>query len=120
MLFRLCERRRSAGSWTAGAEARLSPTTTAATHAGRLTSHDNQPVRPRRTLHLHTASVRRSQAGARFAGKLANMAPRAAALLLVLAFAAPAAAQRLPTTVVPEHYDLTFSVDLARARFDGT
>ena len=34
--------------------------------------------------------------------------------------AAPAAAQRLPTTVVPSHYDLTFTVDIPHARFDGT
>src|SRR5919198_6509789 len=29
-------------------------------------------------------------------------------------------AQRLPTTVRPEHYDLAFTVDLPRARFEGT
>ena len=29
-------------------------------------------------------------------------------------------AQRLPATVHPTHYDLAFSVDLPRARFDGT
>jgi len=34
--------------------------------------------------------------------------------------AAPAAAQRLPATVVPDQYDLTFAVDLDRARFEGT
>jgi aminopeptidase N len=43
-----------------------------------------------------------------------------AAPLLALFLAAPAAAQRLPATVVPEHYDLTFAVDLDRARFEGT
>src|SRR6478736_1215036 len=32
----------------------------------------------------------------------------------------PAAAQRLPTTVTPDHYDLAFVVDLARERFEGT
>lgn len=32
---------------------------------------------------------------------------------------APASAQRLPTTVVPGHYDLAFDVDLPRARFSG-
>jgi len=31
-----------------------------------------------------------------------------------------AAAQRLPLTAVPEHYDLAFDVDLAQARFTGT
>jgi aminopeptidase N len=34
--------------------------------------------------------------------------------------AAPASAQRLPTTVRPDHYDLRFIVDIPRARFDGT
>jgi aminopeptidase N len=38
---------------------------------------------------------------------------------LVLGLAAPAAAERLPTTVTPEHYDLKFTVDLAHARFEG-
>src|SRR5262245_42727375 len=32
----------------------------------------------------------------------------------------PVWAQRLPTTVIPEHYDLAFVVDLAHNRFDGT
>jgi aminopeptidase N len=32
---------------------------------------------------------------------------------------APALAQRLPTGVSPEHYDLTFTLDLATARFSG-
>ncbi len=32
----------------------------------------------------------------------------------------PAAAQRLVTPVTPEHYDLTFVVDLPHARFEGT
>src|SRR5690349_16106656 len=43
-----------------------------------------------------------------------------AALLLVLFIAAPASAERLPTTVVPDHYDLAFDVDIEHARFDGT
>ena len=34
--------------------------------------------------------------------------------------ALPASAQRLPTIVIPDHYDLAFVVDLARERFDGT
>ena len=34
--------------------------------------------------------------------------------------ALPAAAQRLPTIVSPDHYDLKFSVDLGQARFEGT
>ena len=41
-------------------------------------------------------------------------------LLLLLALAAPSHAQRLPTGVRPDHYDLAFDVDLARARFEGT
>src|SRR3982074_1497151 len=44
----------------------------------------------------------------------------ASCLLAAVLLASPAAAQRLPTTVTPEHYDLTFAVDLAKARFDGT
>jgi aminopeptidase N len=39
-------------------------------------------------------------------------------LALVLV-GAPARAERLPATVVPSHYDLSFAVDLAGARFDG-
>jgi aminopeptidase N len=42
------------------------------------------------------------------------------ALPFMLLLAIPVAAQRLPTTVVPEHYDLKFAVDLRQARFDGT
>jgi aminopeptidase N len=42
-------------------------------------------------------------------------------ILAALSFVSlPAAAQRLPTDIRPEHYDLAFTVDLARARFDGT
>ena len=33
--------------------------------------------------------------------------------------AAPARADRLPAGIAPSHYDLAFTVDLARARFDG-
>src|SRR5262245_60150516 len=45
-----------------------------------------------------------------------------APLVFILLLAAPAIAraQRLPTTVTPDHYDLGFTIDLARARFDGT
>ena len=39
--------------------------------------------------------------------------------ILCLLACSPAGAQRLPTTVVPAHYDLAFDVDLAAARFDG-
>jgi len=43
-------------------------------------------------------------------------------LLTVLVSLLPASvlAQRLPTIVTPEHYDLAFAVDLAHARFEGT
>jgi aminopeptidase N len=40
--------------------------------------------------------------------------------LLIVAGAGEALAQRLPADVVPDHYDLTFDVDLARARFETT
>jgi len=43
----------------------------------------------------------------------------AAAALLAWS-ALPASAQRLPVTVTPDHYDLSFVVDLAHERFDGT
>ena len=43
--------------------------------------------------------------------------PLLAATLLT---ALPASAQRLPTIVTPSHYDLAFTVDLPRERFDGT
>src|SRR5437762_11548189 len=39
-------------------------------------------------------------------------------LALVLV-GAPARAERLPATAVPNHYDLSFAVDLAGAHFDG-
>jgi aminopeptidase N len=39
--------------------------------------------------------------------------------MLFLLACSPAGAQRLPTTVLPEHYDLAFDVDLAAARFEG-
>src|SRR3954471_3891338 len=43
-----------------------------------------------------------------------------AVVAAVLLAPLPASAQRLPTTVVPSHYDLAFVVDLARERFEGT
>src|SRR5215213_7028261 len=39
---------------------------------------------------------------------------------IALLAALPAFAQRLPTTVSPDHYDLAFVVDLGRERFEGT
>ncbi len=39
---------------------------------------------------------------------------------LIFLVASLSFAQRLPTTVTPENYDLKFTVDLANARFDGT
>src|ERR1700729_3528160 len=44
---------------------------------------------------------------------------QAVALLLAALVTTPAFAQRLPGTVVPDHYDLTFNVDLANGRFTG-
>ncbi|HET8773915.1 MAG TPA: M1 family aminopeptidase [Thermoanaerobaculia bacterium] len=44
---------------------------------------------------------------------------RALLFLLVLSLAAPAFAQRLPRTVLPYHYELTFAPDFATDRFDG-
>src|SRR4030095_15187088 len=41
-------------------------------------------------------------------------------VLLFLSTALPASAQRLPTSIIPEHYDLAFAVDLPRERFEGT
>jgi aminopeptidase N len=48
-------------------------------------------------------------------------APRLTALLFLslLVETSPLYAQRLPSTVIPDHYDLAFDVDLARARFRG-
>jgi aminopeptidase N len=43
-----------------------------------------------------------------------------AALAAIVVTALPASAQRLPTSVSPEHYDLSFVVDLAHERFEGT
>jgi aminopeptidase N len=40
-------------------------------------------------------------------------------VLISALLAAPAAAQRLPETVTPEHYDLAFVVDLQGERFEG-
>jgi aminopeptidase N len=41
------------------------------------------------------------------------------ALLFAALFPAAAFAERLPGNVVPEHYDLSFTIDLARERFSG-
>jgi len=44
-----------------------------------------------------------------------------ASTLIVMCAAGTAHAQwRLPTTVTPSHYDLSFTVDIPHARFDGT
>jgi aminopeptidase N len=45
---------------------------------------------------------------------------RLSVVLTVALLIAPAAAQRLPDTVRPEHYDLAFVVDLQGERFEGT
>src|SRR5215510_1868345 len=39
--------------------------------------------------------------------------------LLFITLSVPAQAQRLPTTVLPDHYDLKIAVDLASASFTG-
>ena len=53
--------------------------------------------------------------------KLRWLAPAIGApLLLLLLFATPVCAQRLPPTATPEHYDLAFVVDIGGKRFDGT
>ncbi|HET9831917.1 MAG TPA: M1 family aminopeptidase [Vicinamibacterales bacterium] len=44
----------------------------------------------------------------------------AVAVVAALAVSSPALAQRLPVDVTPSHYDLSFDVDLANARFGGT
>ncbi len=49
----------------------------------------------------------------------ARLRPLAASAVMTLVVALPAAAQRLPTTVAPERYDLKFTVDLAHATFEG-
>ena len=41
------------------------------------------------------------------------------AIAFILAFAAPAAAQRLPGTAVPEHYTLSFAPDFTKDNFAG-
>src|SRR5262245_57387655 len=49
------------------------------------------------------------------------MPTRLASLIALLCLTAiPASAQRLPTIVTPEHYDLAFVVDLKHERFEGT
>src|SRR6267142_2353141 len=49
------------------------------------------------------------------------MVTRLATFVTVLVLTAPpASAQRLPTIVTPEHYDLAFVVDLKHERFEGT
>jgi aminopeptidase N len=45
---------------------------------------------------------------------------RLTSAVVVLCAAGAARAERLPTTVTPSHYDLSFIVDLQRARFEGS
>ena len=47
------------------------------------------------------------------------MIRRFALLLSFVALATSATAQRLPKTVIPEHYQLAFTIDLANAKFTG-
>src|SRR3954468_15752371 len=103
-----CDRRHARG-WTIGAGARDEPaTTTARTHAGRLTGQDVVvvPLKPRGVKLC------------RYTWRMRRLAILICAALLLPAL--PVSAQRLPATVTPEHYDLAFVVDLARERFEGT
>src|SRR4051812_10110690 len=50
-----------------------------------------------------------------------RLAPLASiSLLLLVSLATPVCAQRLPSTLVPEHYDLAFVVDIPGKQFEGT
>jgi aminopeptidase N len=51
--------------------------------------------------------------------RFARRIPLAAGLIACVLAAIPAHADRLPSHVVPTHYNLAFDVDLARARFQG-
>ena len=96
-------------------EARRSPTTTAA-DAHRLPDHDD-------LLLLGACPLRQAFQRLPLHWEYAispHLSPRLARLRLLLTACRAGRAQRLPTAVVPRHYDLAFDVDLARARFDGT
>src|SRR5262249_29161751 len=67
------------------------------------TAHSSNPARPIASSYTQ-----------RMASRLFSI------LLLFTLLPAPARAQRLPATVVPDRYDLTFDVDLTHARFTGT
>ena len=62
----------------------------------------------------HAGNSRHRIARRRLIGVLAGFA------LIDILVCAPASAERLPAAVRPDHYNLAFDVDLARARFDGT
>ena len=64
---------------------------------------------------------RQAASGVKLPRTLSGMPLRSACvLILLLTGAATASAQRLPSTVRPDQYDLHFVVDIAHARFDGT
>jgi aminopeptidase N len=63
-------------------------------------------------------SVRRAASSFGYTERMRG--PSFALLTMVWLTAVPASAQRLPTIVTPDHYDLAFVVDLGRERFEGT
>ena len=53
-------------------------------------------------------------------GSMRAFAATLTSAIIFLCAAGTARAQRLPTTVTPSHYDLNITVDLQRARFEGS
>src|SRR5438477_92987 len=48
-----------------------------------------------------------------------RVSPAFSFLASAVLLARPAAAERLPRSVVPHHYDVAFTIDLAREQFSG-